>query len=90
MMPFLSTQMALRRASSVVRPPRAWCVCRAISSSAHGLRVPSGAVTGSASDVAGVLPYLHELSVGARRGTPRWVPPSSSSKGGAKKGRPRP
>ena len=38
------------------------------------LRVPSGAIRGTVEDVARVLPLLTELSVGARRGIPRWVP----------------
>ena len=38
------------------------------------LRVPSGARRGEPDDVARVLPLLAELSAGARRGTPRYVP----------------
>ena len=41
------------------------------------LRVPSGAIRGTVEDVARVLPLLTELSVGARRGIPRWVPTAS-------------
>ena len=38
------------------------------------LRVPSGAQRGTPSDVAAVLPILSQLSRGALRGTPGWVP----------------
>jgi acyl-CoA hydrolase len=38
------------------------------------LRVPSGAQRGMPSDVAAVLPILSQLSRGALRGTPGWVP----------------
>ena len=38
------------------------------------LRVPSGAQRGTPSDVAAVLPVLSQLSRGALRGTPGWVP----------------
>ena len=49
------------------------------------LRVPSGAVTGTPSDVALHLPLLHELSVGARRGTPRWVDKAAAEPAAGKK-----
>ena len=42
------------------------------------LRVPSGAVCGEPADVPRILPLLHELSDGAKRGTPRWVEQSDS------------
>ena len=38
------------------------------------LRVPTAAVRGTTADVSRVLPILCELSVGARRGVPGWVP----------------
>ena len=46
----------------------------AASCAADQLRKPSGAVWGGPADVKRVLPCLHELSAGARRGTPGWVP----------------
>ena len=55
-----------------------------IDGSMH-LRVPSGAVTGTPSDVATHLPLLHELSVGARRGTPRWVDKAAAAPAAGKK-----
>ena len=55
-----------------------------IDGSMH-LRVPSGAVTGTPSDVALHLPLLHELSVGARRGTPRWVDKAAAEPAAGKK-----
>ena len=53
------------------------CAVIGPSAAAHwmlGLRFPKAARRGTPSDVSRVLPLLYELSVGARRGVPGWVP----------------
>ena len=60
--------------------PRFACEMRAgrlvstLRPTSSALRVPSGAQRGTPSDVAAVLPILSQLSRGALRGTPGWVP----------------
>ena len=56
------SQMRAGRLLSTLRP------------TSSALRVPSGAQRGTPSDVAAVLPILSQLSRGALRGTPGWVP----------------
>jgi acyl-coenzyme A thioesterase 9 len=45
-----------------------------MASALRRLRVPATMRRGSPADVARFLPLLHELSAGARRGIPGWVP----------------
>ena len=71
----------LRHALQVSRrPPPLGAAYGPRALSTARLRVPSTATRGTPADVPAVLPILAELSVGALRGTPAWVPsPALSS-----------
>ncbi|KAL3811192.1 hypothetical protein ACHAXA_002756 [Cyclostephanos tholiformis] len=58
--------LAVRRLSGSPSPPS--------PSLSSVLRVPSDVARGIPDDVRHILPLLHDLSDGARRGIPRWVP----------------